>query len=558
MSHNTHLTFGPLVTITISRDDRRRISKVESFFRRNPDGFVLELFPSKQEGSFHSILSDTAEETYHSNAVHYEEDHEEVDAEQKIEFSAWLHQCMQRMIAWARSLAISTAYEAIAINNHELAVETYRDVLDHFPPPPDSPLLYWLYYCCRMRLNEEDDVREFLLLWFAEALEISGLEAVHLVLEPAKDLLGQEKAIELASKWLENSSLHDPAHKRTKRWLLQVEHSQVGRIVWETQRGKPFTSRESIILNCPNGDVVVLGGLDPQGNLLNKAARWDIQKKSWTVLPEMPFPRYRHAAVAMWDNSIIVMGGTIVKDGKIERCTNSVVSYNPSKKTWVDLAPLLIGREFPSAIAFRGRIILIGGESPLQLDSFVEVWDRRAKSWVRSASLGIRLKKVSLHNHHGDILITGPSVSSSGFGALSFDPRKETLTPFDNLQGEALDGLFPLQSDDLMVWNKQSGGIRIGVWSPRKQDISWTIPEVSIPERDDLLQVASCEEDQFLILHQREDGHCGLHLLNPLRSIIDELEPLIGDNRLNFLNSIHLMDGRIMLADHHNTFLLTI
>ena len=558
MSHNTHLTFGPLVTIQITRDSRRRISKVESSFRNTPDGFVLSLSPSKQEGTFQSVFAHTPEETYSEQTVHYSPEQGEDTSSQTMEFSAWLQRCMQKMIAWARALAISTAYEAMAIGNDELAAETYRDVLDHFPPPPDSPLLYWLYYCCRMRISEEDDVRSFLLLWFAEALEMSGLEAIHLVLEPAKELLGQEKTVELATKWLENSSFHDPAHKRTNRWLLQLEHSPAGRIIWESHPGRPFSSTDSVILNCPNGNVIILGGLDNNRNLLPTVACWNIQTKTWEQLPDMPFPRYRHAAVAMWDNSIIVMGGTIIKEGKTERFTASVVCYNPRKQIWTELSPLQIGREHLSAMTYRGRIIVIGGESPLQLNSFVEVWDRRAKSWIESTSIGPRLKKVAIHNHRGDIIVTGPSVSASGFGALSLDPRKKTLGSFDNLQGCAIDGVFPLQSDELMVWNRQTGSMRVGVWSPRKQDISWTIPEINLPEREDLVQISPCEDDQFLVLYQREDGHCGLRLLSPLRSFIDELEPLTGDNRLEFLSSIHLMDGRVMLTDQHQTFLVTI
>jgi hypothetical protein len=431
MSHNTHLTFGPLVTITITRDERRRISKVESFFRNDPDGFVLDVSPSKQEGTLRSIFSNLAEENYFENMVHHQTKQGEFETEENIEFSAWLHQCIQKIIAWARALAISQAHEAVAIDNFQLAVETYRDVLDHFPPPPDSPLLYWLYYCCRMRINPGDNTKEFLHSWFAEALEISGLEAVNLVLEPAKKLLGEDTTITLANKWLANSSLHDPAHKKTKRWLLHIEHSSLGSVVWEGCDGKPSATTASIVLNCPNGNVVSVGGFDAQGNPSAKAFSWSIQSKTWKTLPDMPFPRANHAAVAMWDNSIIVMGGTIIKEGKTLRFSTSVICYNPLNEKWEDLSPFLIGREHLAAITFRGRIIVVGGESPLQLDSFIEIWDRRAKSWIKNVDLGLRLKKVLLQNYQGEIFITGASVSSVGYGALCFNPRKETIQPLE-------------------------------------------------------------------------------------------------------------------------------
>jgi hypothetical protein len=558
MSHNTRLTFGPLVTIIINRDERRRISKVESFFRNEPDGFVLDVSASKQEGTLRSIFSDLAEESYFENMVHHQTEPGEPNSKESVGFSIWLHQCIQKMIAWARTLAISHAYEAVAIDNFELAVETYRDVLDHFPPPADSPLIYWLYYCCRMRINPEDNVEEFLHLWFVEALELSGLDSVNLVLEPAKELLGKEVTVELANEWLANSSLHNPVHKRIKHWLIKIEHSNVGRIVWEVCDGKPSATTESTILNCPNGDVISLGGFDAQGRPSAKVFCWTIQSKKWITLPAMPFPRVHHAAVAMWDNSIIVMGGTIIKDGKTVRFSTAVHCYNPLKKEWEELSPLLIGREHLAAITFRGRIIVVGGESPLQLDSFVEIWDRRAKSWIKNVDLGLRLKKVLLQNYQGEIFITGASVSSVGYGALCFNPRKETIQPLDTLQGDVLDGFFSLQNNDLMVWNKQAGGLRAGIWSPRTKEISWTLPEILVPTRDDLLQIIPCEDDRFLLLYQRDNGRCGLKLLTPLRPFVDELEPLEGNNRLPFLSAINIVDGRVMITDHHNTFLLTI
>ena len=83
------------------------------------------------------------------------------------------------------------------------------------------------------------------------------------------------------------------------------------------------------------------------------------------------------------------------------------------------------------------------------------------------------------------------------------------------------------------------------------------IPDLAFSGPDDILQVCSCEDDQFLLLHQPKDGIAAsmysIHIVKP--SILD---PLTEEHQMDFLNAIHLMDGRIMLTDHHNTFLLTI
>ena len=555
MSHTTIITFGPLIAIKITRDQRRRISEVQSFVRNKEQGFRLEIHPTKQEGQFFAMPEVEILESYaqKKRRIHSEQKEQE---DLSIEFSTWLQQCMQRLTSWAKERATQTAHQAVAEQDYPLAIETYRDILDHFPPPDDAGLLYWMYYGCLYCQNPSDEIKEYLYLWFDEALEISEENAVALVLEQGSQLMGKEKTMELARNWLKEASIHLPAYKKTTRWLIHQANDSSGQLQWESHEPKPFPSKYSSSINCPNGDIVLLGGLDQNNQPIASVAKWSLHKQSWTELPSMPFARFRHAAIALWDGSILVMGGTTVQNGLFERFSDSVLRYNPEKEQWEELPSLLIGREYLSATVFHGRVIVIGGESPYQLSTFAEIWDRRSKQWLKGAEIDARLRLASVQNYLGEILISGSSVSSSGFGILSLDPRRNQLQSLPSLQGEAFDGTLPMQQKEVLVWSRQNQGIKMGIWSPETTSLRWSFQDISIPLRDDLLQLVACEEDKYLLFYQRDDERCGIRLLHPRKSLMDELNPL-EEHQLEYLSAILLIDGRVLLTDHLKSYIIT-
>ena len=201
--------------------------------------------------------------------------------------------------------------------------------------------------------------------------------------------------------------------------------------------------------------------------------------------------------------------------------------------------------------------MVVGGESPLQTESYVEFWDRRSNKWKKGPVTGIRLRDVNLHKSGWDILISGPSVCSSGAGAMRLSIKDESLRPIEDLKGVGVDGLHPLPNDEIVIWAKSCGEINLGIWRPKKKSITWTCSEINLPQRDDLARIYPCEDFHFLLLYAKEDGSCGARFVRPETGLVDEIQPIEGENRILNVNAITLSDGRVLVSDQLDTYLLS-
>ena len=220
MPHTTQLTFGPLVSIEITRDTQRRLSCVKTLFDSHEEGYLLEADGEEQSGTLYILPSKQAHEYYKEGEVYHPRQQD--DEPLQMDYELWLNGCMQQATAWARSTAIQAANNSIGSGEYNNASQTYHDVIDHFPPPPDGPLLHWNYYRCIAKMEGLEAARDGLHMWIHEAIPIAGIDVINTILEPAKELLGEESSINAAKEWLNISSPHDPAHKMTKRWLERI------------------------------------------------------------------------------------------------------------------------------------------------------------------------------------------------------------------------------------------------------------------------------------------------------------------------------------------------
>jgi hypothetical protein len=124
----------------------------------------------------------------------------------------------------------------------------------------------------------------------------------------------------------------------------------------------------------PDGSIVLMGGSDSGGVLLNDVWRSTDLGASWTqVIPGTPIwsPRAEFGAVAMPDGSIVLMGGREISDTKM----NDVWQSMDYGVTWTQLPDAgWTARHLFSSVAMPdGSIVLMGGiDSNFELKN--DVW----------------------------------------------------------------------------------------------------------------------------------------------------------------------------------------
>ncbi len=120
-----------------------------------------------------------------------------------------------------------------------------------------------------------------------------------------------------------------------------------------------------------DGRVLVTGGFDKpfakgeSPRALNTALIYSPQTGEFTSAAPMKVPRARHAAVALSDGRVAVVGGTS------QQPTSSVEVYDPASDTWTNSQPLAQPRYDHVAVCDGNSVYVIGGTS-LSMVSSVE------------------------------------------------------------------------------------------------------------------------------------------------------------------------------------------
>lgn len=124
-----------------------------------------------------------------------------------------------------------------------------------------------------------------------------------------------------------------------------------------------------------DGRILVMGGYDrpwsgdgPAPTPLRSAAIYDPRTGQWRSAAPMAIPRARHAAAALSDGRVAVVGGMSMNP------TASVEIYDPATNTWNAAAPLAQPRYDHSAVFDGMRIYVLGGSGQIMLSS-IEVLD---------------------------------------------------------------------------------------------------------------------------------------------------------------------------------------
>lgn len=140
-------------------------------------------------------------------------------------------------------------------------------------------------------------------------------------------------------------------------------------------------------LNAPaavalGGKIYLIGGFGTDTNVPSaQVFVYDTSTKAWSEAAPLPAPRGGHAAVA-FEGRIHVLGG-----GNAQSTIADHDVYDPATNRWSQRAPLPRAEGSPAAVAFGGKLYAIGGRSGFTDFGAVDIYDPAADSWSVGPSI---------------------------------------------------------------------------------------------------------------------------------------------------------------------------
>lgn len=193
------------------------------------------------------------------------------------------------------------------------------------------------------------------------------------------------------------------------------------------QIGEMTTDRaahQAILLK--NGQVLITGGCDGQGcaRILSSVELYDPTSKSFRLLAPMSTPRASHAAVALSDGRVLVVGGYTGS-----QATNSAEIYDPTTDQWKIVDTMSNARASLISVPLQDSTVFImgGGGGRLGNLSTAEIFN--------SASANFSQVGESQTNHYLATLLADGRVLMTG-GQSHDDKILNTAEIYDPMTGE--------------------------------------------------------------------------------------------------------------------------
>jgi Galactose oxidase, central domain len=159
---------------------------------------------------------------------------------------------------------------------------------------------------------------------------------------------------------------------------------------WHLRAAEPEALYDSGIVMLPNQDVLVVGGIDIQEQVVQRAYLYDPAADRWSRMPDLPAPRAAPFAALLKDGTVLVGGGATHSPYTFAAPSGltSAWIFDPATEAWRSTGSMHAGRLFASATPLPDGTVLIAGGydqgSPL---ASTEVFDPATSSWTDAASL---------------------------------------------------------------------------------------------------------------------------------------------------------------------------
>lgn len=197
-----------------------------------------------------------------------------------------------------------------------------------------------------------------------------------------------------------------------------------------------------------DGRVLAAGGTAPEGQAgagggqtirpQDSAEVYDPASGTWASAGSMGAARFEHTATLLGDGRVLVAGG-LGGDGEELTALASAELYDPAADTFLGTNAMTDGRANHAAVALSdGRVLVIGGGGGARGDSTlatVEIFAARQGSWEQASALtGARRGATATLLQDGRVLVTGGELVQGGSRrsldtAEVFDPDADEWAP---------------------------------------------------------------------------------------------------------------------------------
>lgn len=187
------------------------------------------------------------------------------------------------------------------------------------------------------------------------------------------------------------------------------------------QTGREFNAQVALA----NGNVLAMGGVDTNSNILASAELYTASKKTWTLTGAMAEAREEFPAVVLANGKVLVAGGLGVGSAVLA----GAEVYDPSTGAWSAAGSLSVARFGHTATLLQsGKVLVTGGCTTSDCSAYTavsELYDPASNSWTTTGSLNLaRYSHTAVLLQSGNVLVIGgPAAPTS---CELYDPASGT------------------------------------------------------------------------------------------------------------------------------------
>jgi trimeric autotransporter adhesin len=190
-----------------------------------------------------------------------------------------------------------------------------------------------------------------------------------------------------------------------------------------------------------NGQVLIVGGYDPDTGLIADAELYDPPTQTFIDLGDTNAPRYEHTATMLQNGQVLIAGGET--DPIPSAAFNTAEVFDlPSQTFTLVSVPMTTMREGQAAVLLNnGQVLLTGGDVPGTGSlNTAEIYDPPSNTFtaVTSTMTVPRISHVMTVLNGGKVLIAGGATDSGSSSttlnaAELYDPTSQTFTAVSNM-----------------------------------------------------------------------------------------------------------------------------